>query len=806
MSFRRGGIPLIDNQDDDGIPYIWVVAKYPFQAAEDNQISFLKEEYIKCYHTEKRGWWIGVNSTGRMGLFPSNYVNVVKETEKEESNSQNGLHFNKPKEYRPDLLDQSPTSTSDNRSSLQDLGFDDDDSMNDDSDGGESDSNETSRVSSKKVNEFQEEIERLKNLYEKAKSEKEEAIERAKNLVKTVEKNSTKNGVLKKQLDNLIGEKKKLTVALEDISKEHNIEIPHLKGIGIYNDSDHSESRSSLSNSGSLQNSAENSKQIKNMEEKIQNLQNQLNEKTSTEKDHQQLIADYEFLKKQNQDLERKMNQIRDDKKNSQNINTEIEKLRKENQGLKDKQSGLENELDRASNLRNQFEDLKKRYDVDIQQSTKTIDSLRNEIQQYKSKLVSTEQTKTSMSRRQTQQLKYTSKSIGECKASLLALRDEQLQINTEAKLFMDRLYREGISPMFENMNKAMKKYKQEVKERRKIYNQLQDMKGKIRVYCRARAPFSQEDTSQVNVPNLKEIQVTDLNRKKTHNFEFDTVFSGSSTQQEVFEDVKPLATSILDGYNVCIFAYGQTGSGKTYTMEGPPDNRGVNYRTLEELFCIRTLRQEEYDYTFEVAVMEIYNETVMDLLSPSKKRLEIRNTGETVIIPEQTRVAVDNMTDVKKVLHRGYRNRAVGATDLNEHSSRSHCIVSIYVKGINTISGTIVRGKLHLVDLAGSERVKNAGITGNRLKEAQCINKSLSALGNVIFSLAQKNGHVPFRDSKLTVLLQDSLGKESKVLMFVNISPSLECTTETLCSLKFASRVRSVELGEAKKHVEKIK
>ncbi|EXB95728.1 hypothetical protein L484_007478 [Morus notabilis] len=179
---------------------------------------------------------------------------------------------------------------------------------------------------------------------------------------------------------------------------------------------------------------------------------------------------------------------------------------------------------------------------------------------------------------------------------------------------------------------------------------------------------------------------------------------------------------------------------------------------------------------------------------------LEIRNSSQTGLsVPDANLVPVSSTADVIDLMNLGQRNRVVGATALNDRSSRSHSCLTVHVQGRDLTSGAILRGCMHLVDLAGSERVDKSEVTGDRLKEAQHINKSLSALGDVIASLAQKNPHVPYRNSKLTQLLQDSLGGQAKTLMFVHISPEPDATGETISTLKFAERVATVELGAAK-------
>ncbi|XWS31769.1 hypothetical protein CRYUN_Cryun23aG0104600 [Craigia yunnanensis] len=352
--------------------------------------------------------------------------------------------------------------------------------------------------------------------------------------------------------------------------------------------------------------------------------------------------------------------------------------------------------------------------------------------------------------------------------------------------------------------------YHRVLEENRKLYNQVQDLKGSIRVYCRVRPFLSGKLSYLSTVDHIEDGNIT-INTStkygKGHkSFTFNKVFGQSATQAEVFSDMQPLIRSVLDGYNVCIFAYGQTGSGKTYTMVGPTDltekNQGVNYRALGDLFILAEQRKDTFRYDVAVQMIEIYNEQVRDLLvtDGSNKRLEIRNSSQTGLnVPDATFMPVSSTSDVIDLMNLGQRNRAVGATALNDRSSRSHSCLTVHVQGRDLTSGTILRGCMHLVDLAGSERVDKSEVTGDRLKEAQHINKSLSALGDVIASLAQRNPHVPYRNSKLTQLLHDSLGGHAKTLMFVHISPEPDALGETISTLKFAERVATVELGAAR-------
>ncbi|XAR49116.1 Minus-end-directed kinesin ATPase [Bertholletia excelsa] len=357
------------------------------------------------------------------------------------------------------------------------------------------------------------------------------------------------------------------------------------------------------------------------------------------------------------------------------------------------------------------------------------------------------------------------------------------------------------------------KKYLDEYAERKRLYNEVIELKGNIRVFCRCR-PLNQDEiangcTSAVAFDSSQENELqiisSDSSRKQ---FKFDHVFRPEDNQEAVFIQTSPIVTSVLDGYNVCIFAYGQTGTGKTFTMEGTPENRGVNYRTLEELFRISNQRSRVMRYELFVSMLEVYNEKIRDLLiensnQPTKK-LEIKQAADgTQEVPGLVEARVYGTDEVWELLKSGSRARSVGSTSANELSSRSHCLLRVTVKGENLINGQRTRSHLWLVDLAGSERVGRIEVEGERLKESQFINKSLSALGDVVSALASKTAHVPYRNSKLTHMLQSSLGGDCKTLMFVQISPSTADLGETLCSLNFASRVRGVEHGAARKQAD---
>jgi len=291
--------------------------------------------------------------------------------------------------------------------------------------------------------------------------------------------------------------------------------------------------------------------------------------------------------------------------------------------------------------------------------------------------------------------------------------------------------------------------------------------------------------------------------------FTFDKVFSPESTQAQVFEEISQMVQSVLDGYNVCIFAYGQTGSGKTFTMEGSQgsgETLGMIPRAVTQVFnSAAQLKSKGWTYTFQASMLEIYNETIRDLLRGGKgeSKCEVKMSSKEdsdVFVSNLTVVDVTEEEEVLKLLRKASDTRVVAATHCNEQSSRSHSVFQLKLKGENSITGETCKGTLNLVDLAGSERVKDSGSEGQRLKEAMKINSSLAELGNVIMALGNKDKHIPYRNSQLTYLLKNSLGGNSKTLMFVNISPKEECFVESLNSLRFATKVNQCNIGTAQK------
>ncbi|KAL8799914.1 MAG: hypothetical protein Q9182_005533 [Xanthomendoza sp. 2 TL-2023] len=367
----------------------------------------------------------------------------------------------------------------------------------------------------------------------------------------------------------------------------------------------------------------------------------------------------------------------------------------------------------------------------------------------------------------------------------------------------------------------AKEKLRTEETLRRKLHNQVQELKGNIRVFCRVRPslesdpddssarityPDNDSDSKEVEVLGPEEKNSLGKTSTKTNAFSFDRVFRPDSMNADVFAEISQLVQSALDGYNVCIFCYGQTGSGKTFTMSAQD---GMIPRAVNQIYdTAKTLEEKGWKYSMEGSFIEVYNENINDLLGKpdelDKKKHEIRHDTQKckTTITDITTVDLDSPNKVESVLQSAASNRSVAATKANERSSRSHSVFILKLTGENSTTGERSEGTLNLVDLAGSERLSHSQAKGERLKETQNINKSLSCLGDVIGALGQgkDGGHVPYRNSKLTYLLQFSLGGNSKTLMFVMISPLQAHLSETLTSLKFATKVHNTHIGTAKR------
>ncbi|XP_033694805.1 kinesin-like protein KIF3C isoform X2 [Tursiops truncatus] len=353
-----------------------------------------------------------------------------------------------------------------------------------------------------------------------------------------------------------------------------------------------------------------------------------------------------------------------------------------------------------------------------------------------------------------------------------------------------------------------------------------------LKVVARCRPLSRKEEASgheQILTMDVKLGQVTLRNPRAAlgelpKTFTFDAVYDASSKQADLYDEtVRPLVDSVLQGFNGTVFAYGQTGTGKTYTMQGTwvePEQRGVIPNAFEHIFT-HISRSQNQQYLVRASYLEIYQEEIRDLLSKEPgKRLELKENPETgVYIKDLSSFVTKNVKEIEHVMNLGNQTRAVGSTHMNEVSSRSHAIFVITVecseRGLDGQDHIRV-GKLNLVDLAGSERQNKAGPnaaggtatqptggggggggggSGERPKEASKINLSLSALGNVIAALAgNRSTHIPYRDSKLTRLLQDSLGGNAKTIMVATLGPASHSYDESLSTLRFANRAKNIK------------
>ncbi|KAL5059304.1 hypothetical protein RYX36_030908 [Vicia faba] len=350
-------------------------------------------------------------------------------------------------------------------------------------------------------------------------------------------------------------------------------------------------------------------------------------------------------------------------------------------------------------------------------------------------------------------------KELRDLKALKLRIKSEFEEMQSQVQRFFN-----DIGSQVNEMSAKAVGYHKVVEENRKLYNMVQDLKGNIRVYCRIRPAFSAESKNVVDFigedGSLFILDPSKTSKDGRKSFQFNRIFGPTA---------------------------GQGGTSK---------DMGINYLALNDLFHMSNEREATIKYDIYVQMVEIYNEQFVSL---TNLKLEIRSCNDDGLsLPDARLLSVKSTTDVMTLMKFGEVNRAVSSTAINNRSSRSHSVLTVHING-KDITGNSIRSCLHLIDLAGSERVDKSEVTGDRLKEAQYINKSLSCLGDVITALAQKNSHIPYRNSKLTLLLQDSLGGHAKTLMFAHMSPETDSFGETVSTLKFAQRVSTVELGAAR-------
>ena len=375
---------------------------------------------------------------------------------------------------------------------------------------------------------------------------------------------------------------------------------------------------------------------------------------------------------------------------------------------------------------------------------------------------------------------------------------------------------KESLTKEQENNLKLLELLEKEKYLRRKINNRYMYLRGNMRIMCRLRPFLPNEIKNKKSQMETIVIQnnsvIINEDNKTPKNFEFDYIFNQQSTQEDVYEEVNMLIQSMVQGNNICIMSYGQTCTGKTYTIQGEQNNEGIASRAARELFetidhllgksnskhknskkniLIDSSNKYFTKARFTLTIIEIYNEQIFNLLEESTPNLSIyEDSNGNLNIPELSPVNINNFEEASKLFKLAEKFRRTASTEFNERSSRSHCIFSFHIKLIDN-ENNITRSTLHVIDLAGSERINKAQNSNEKIKkESISINLSLHSLSNVLNSIANKSNHIPYRDSKLTHYLKESLSENYNILLLLHISPNVKDLSETISTLQFGERI----------------
>lgn len=337
----------------------------------------------------------------------------------------------------------------------------------------------------------------------------------------------------------------------------------------------------------------------------------------------------------------------------------------------------------------------------------------------------------------------------------------------------------------------------------RKLKNEVMDLKGEIRVFCRIKPNIGNKPVANMR---FSDEVLTVQEGSKKHEFLFDRIFGTHSTHSYIYKEIAMVVQSVLDGYKACIFAYGQTGSGKTYTMEGIDEDKGLIPMAITDIYGLaEKMSADGWVFEGTCTYVEIYNEEIIDLFANGTKKISVTHDNEDTKLINCTALPVNNSKEALRSFQDAVSKRRTGSTNCNLRSSRSHAVYTLRIKMRNESLGQHREGNMSLIDLAGSERLAISKSEGVRLKETQNINKSLSALGDVFNAILRKDSHIPFRNSKLTYLLQNFISGNSRTAIFVNVSSDLDHINETICSLRFADKVGKCKLGSVRRHVNNI-
>ena len=530
---------------------------------------------------------------------------------------------------------------------------------------------------------------------------------------------------------------------------------------------------------------------IKDMKIELKNL---LNEKMN-------LIKEEKDLKNKLQEQQKKNEILSNNIKETDDIKIKYKEIMEENNKLITENEELKEEL-KSKNLED-IQSLKEKYETDVFELKSLINIWKNNFLQIsKFKLINYD----IKIHQEIENIidideNYIEKAPEEMKEiSKKVLEYYKLLIEQENYKTIDlRNLKDSLLSEQEKVHILTQKLKNEKYLRRKIHNRYMYLRGNLRVMCRVR-PFlpsekinkkSQMETMIINNDSISICQ----ENKQEKNFEYDYIFDTKSTQKDVYEEVTLLIQSMAQGNNICIIAYGQTCTGKTYTIQGPNSkNPGIVPRAARELFLIlNNFSKSNYfeSIRLSLTIIEIYNEQIYNLLEESTPNLTMyEDASGNLIIPDLNPISINNFDEANKLFKLAARFRHTSSTEYNDRSSRSHCIFSFQLK-LTGKDGRIIRSTLHIIDLAGSERISKSQSKDEKLrKESICINLSLHSLSTVLNSIALKANHIPYRDSKLTHFLKDSLNENYNILLILLVSPNVKDISETISTLQFGERI----------------
>ena len=546
-------------------------------------------------------------------------------------------------------------------------------------------------------------------------------------------------------------------------------------------------------------------------------LKNQLNEKMNFIKEINELKISLNKKNKENQKLKEELNTSEKMKEKFEHLFNEYRIINKENEELNAELNERNNKKEIMENINDKYEkeefDLKsqinlwknnfllitkyKLYNYDIK-NIKNIEKLLNIEQKYIINAPS------EFSKVSEKILNYSKSLIEEVNYNTINLKEMKEELTKEQEI----------------NNKLNENLEKEKILRRKIHNRYMYLRGNMRIMCRLR-PFlineikNKKSNMETISINNDTILIQELN-KTPKMFEYDYVFDEQSTQEDIYEEVSLLIQSMIHGNNICIMSYGQTCTGKTYTIQGNNNNKGIASRAVKEIFeiidnLIKKNNLQKNRNNFEngyspsqvrntsyfikakinMTIIEIYNEQIFNLLEESTPKLNIFEDAQgNLIIPDLSPINISNYDEANKLFILSEKFRHTSSTEFNERSSRSHCIFTFNIKLTNN-DNNIIRSTLHVIDLAGSERITKAQSNNEKIKkEALSINLSLHSLSNVLFAIANKSGHIPYRDSKLTHFLKDSLNDNYNIMLLLHISPNIKDLSETISTLQFGERI----------------